>query len=92
MTFRKPDIKKFPCLGLARASAASGALAPAVLCASDEEVVKNYLEGNIKFSDIPKIIEKVLARHKNVRSAISVKDVLDADSWAREETVRLCYR
>jgi len=92
LTFRKPDIKKFPCLGLARASAASGALAPAVLCASDEEVVKNYLEGKIEFSDIPKIIEKVLARHKNVGGAISVKDVLDADSWAREETGRLCYR
>ncbi|MCX5677894.1 MAG: 1-deoxy-D-xylulose-5-phosphate reductoisomerase [Candidatus Omnitrophica bacterium] len=92
LTFRRPDIKKFPCLALARASAASGALAPAVLCASDEEAVKNYLEGKIGFSDIPKIIEKVLARHRNVRNVISVKDVLDADSWAREETGRLCYR
>ena len=90
LTFRKPDTKKFPCLALARASAASGALAPAVLCASDEEAVKSYLEGRIKFSDIPKIIERVLARHKNAGSAVSVKDVLDADSWAREETGRLC--
>jgi 1-deoxy-D-xylulose-5-phosphate reductoisomerase len=91
LTFRKPDLGKFPCLGLARAAAASGALAPAVLCASDEEVVKSYLDGKIRFSDIPKIIEKVLTRHKNTRGAVLINDILDADSWAREETVRLCY-
>ncbi len=91
LTFRKPDTGKFPCLGLARHAGASGGLAPAVLCASDEEAVKNYLDGSITFTDIPKIIEKVLERHKNTVRAISVKDVMDADSWAREETIRLCY-
>ncbi|MBU1038500.1 MAG: 1-deoxy-D-xylulose-5-phosphate reductoisomerase [Candidatus Omnitrophica bacterium] len=92
LTFRKPDSGKFPCLALARDAAASGRLAPAVLCASDEEAVKNYLNGNITFTDIPKIIEKVLERHKNTVRSISVKHVMDADSWAREETERLCYR
>ncbi len=91
LTFRKPDLKKFPCLGLARAAACADGLAPAVLCASDEEAVKSYLDGEIKFSDIPRIIEKVLTLHKNVRGSFSINDVLGADAWAREETKRLCY-
>jgi 1-deoxy-D-xylulose-5-phosphate reductoisomerase len=92
LTFRKPDMGKFPCLGLARQAAASGGLAPAVLSAADEEAVKSYLNGKITFLDIPKIIEKVLGRHKNRPGATSIKDVMNADSWAREETIRLCYR
>lgn len=92
LSFRAPDIKKFPCLGIARAAAASGGLAPAVLCASDEEAVAAYLDGKIKLSGIPKIIDKVLARHKHAadRSEPSIGDILDADAWAREETRRLC--
>ena len=72
-------------------AARAGGTAPAVLCASDEEAVKRYLEGSIKFSDIPKIIEKVLGRHRNTRGGISVGDILDADAWAREEARSLCY-
>lgn len=90
LTFRKPDINKFPCLGLARQAAKSGGLKPAVLCASDEEAVNNFLEGNINFSDIPKIIEKVLSRHKGAGKGFAARDVLDAYSWAKEETKILC--
>ncbi|MCM8790532.1 MAG: 1-deoxy-D-xylulose-5-phosphate reductoisomerase [Candidatus Omnitrophica bacterium] len=91
LTFRKPDEVKFPCLGLARAAASSGGTAPAALCAADEEAVKCYLDGNIKFSRIAEIIEKVLSRHRNVKiDALSVKDILDTDRWAREEARSLC--
>jgi 1-deoxy-D-xylulose-5-phosphate reductoisomerase len=91
LTFLPPDVKKFPCLGLARQAARAGGTLPAVLCASDEEAVKCYLGGNVKFSDIPKMIEKVLGRHRNKRGAVSVGDILDADAWAREEMRSLCY-
>jgi len=91
LTFRPPDVKKFPCLGLARQAARAGGTLPAVLCASDEEAVKCYLGGNVKFSGIPKMIEKVLGRHRNKRLGVSVGDILDADAWAREEMRSLCY-
>jgi 1-deoxy-D-xylulose-5-phosphate reductoisomerase len=91
LTFRAPDAKKFPCLGFARQAARAGGTAPAVLCAADEEVVKCYLDGSIKFTDISKIIEKVLARHRNTKDALSVEDIVDADAWAREEARSLCY-
>ena len=86
LSFLKPDIKKFPCLELARAAARSGGTTPAVLCSADEEAVQSYLEGSIKFSDIPKVIEKVMSGNKNIkRSSPSLGDVLDAVEWAKEE-------
>lgn len=93
LSFFSPDLKKFPCLGLARRAAKDALTAPAVLCAADEEAVKYYLDGDIEFSDIPKIIEKVLSRHKNTkRGPLAIGDILDADRWARQEARTLCCR
>ncbi len=92
LSFYLPSLKKFPCLGLARAAAKAGGTSPAVLCAADEEAVKNYLGNQIKFTEIPKVIEKVLARHKN--SFIKrprIGDILAAQEWARMEAESLCY-
>jgi len=92
LSFARPDMKKFPCLGLAREASEAGGTAPAVLCSSDEEAVKEYLYGNIGFTDIPKIIGTVLSRHKNVPGKeLTVRSVLEAEAWAREETRALCY-
>jgi len=91
LTFRKPNVRKFPCLELAREAAASEGTAPAVLCASDEEAVRCYLDRKIKFSDIPRTIERVLAKHKNKgNSNLTVERVLEAGLWAREETRSMC--
>ena len=94
LSFMKPDIKKFPCLGLARSASRAGGLAPAVLCAADEEAVQAYLSGRIKFSGIPKAIEKVLSRHKDTNAKgkkISVDDIINAGQWAKEEARAICY-
>jgi len=93
LTFQKPDIGKFPCLGLSRDAIKSGGTYPAVLNGSDEEAVKDYLEGSIKFSDIPRIIEKVLARHRGAgKRSPSLGEIFEAEEWAKEETRSLCYR
>jgi 1-deoxy-D-xylulose-5-phosphate reductoisomerase len=91
LSFRKPDLNKFPCLKLAREALKNGGTYPAVLNAADEEAVKNYLGGKIKFSRIPAVIEKVLERHKRVVVEPSIGDIMAAESWAREEIVKLCH-
>lgn len=92
-TFRVPDARRFPCLGLARAAAQDGRTFPAVLNAADEIAVSAYLDGAIRFSAIPAVIEKVLSRHAPRGSrAVTLGDVLAAESWGREETRGLCYR
>ncbi|MFH1457613.1 MAG: 1-deoxy-D-xylulose-5-phosphate reductoisomerase, partial [Candidatus Omnitrophota bacterium] len=64
LTFQKPDFRRFPCLGLAYRSARELGTLPAVLNAANEISVDEFLRGRIKFILIPRIIEKVLDRHR----------------------------
>lgn len=92
LSFQKPDIKKFPCLGLARLAVKKGGVYPALLNAADEEAVRKYLDGKIKFSGIPYIIERVLEAFKGSKEKEpSLNSIMDAESWAREEALRLCH-
>jgi 1-deoxy-D-xylulose-5-phosphate reductoisomerase len=92
LSFRSPDIDKFPCLGLAREALKKGSTHPAVLNAADEEAVRCYLEGGIRFTAIPKIIEKVLGRHRSPKAgSLSLDNITEAEEWAKEEARSLCY-
>lgn len=84
LTFRKPDLKKFPALALAIDVAKKGGTLPSVLNAADEAAVHAFLNGRIKFTQIYKVVEKVVHRHR-VMLKESLSDILAADRWAREE-------
>lgn len=91
LSFREPDTVKFPCLALAREALKKGGTYPAVLNAADEEAVRRYLAGDIPFTAIPKAIEKVLRRHRGAaKSGMSLKEILDAEKWAKEEARSIC--
>jgi 1-deoxy-D-xylulose-5-phosphate reductoisomerase len=62
LLFAEPDMKKFPCLRLAYEAGRLGGTAPAALNAANEEAVGAFLENKICFTDLPKVIEKVLDR------------------------------
>ena len=85
LTFQKPNLKNFPCLGLALRAGRTGGTMPVVLNAADEIAVGAFLEGKIKFIDIPKIIESVMTEHKVDRKP-SLKEVLEIDQWTRDRT------
>ena len=59
--FDEPDLKRFPCLGLAYQALAAGDAAPIVLNAANEIAVAHFLDGAISFARIPAIIEGVLS-------------------------------
>jgi 1-deoxy-D-xylulose-5-phosphate reductoisomerase len=82
LDFSPPDMSKFPCLRLAYEAAEAGGAKTVALNAADEVAVAAFLEGRIRFNDIPRIIEEVLAR-TNAGSLESIKSVLKADSEAR---------
>jgi len=90
LNFQKPDYQKFPSLALSMHAAQQGGTLPSVLNAADEEVVEGYLSGLVKFHEIYDIIEKVLKRHKCVPSP-NLKQILEADQWAREESKKFIY-
>jgi len=82
--FEKPDLKKFPCLGLAYQAARQLGTMPAVLNAANEVSVNKFLNKRINFLAIPKIIEKVMRRHTRIVNP-DLSDIISADAWAREE-------
>jgi 1-deoxy-D-xylulose-5-phosphate reductoisomerase len=84
LNFEKPDLKRFPSLGLAFEAARSGGSLPAVLNAADEEAVEAFLKGRIGFLSIYKVVEKVVLRHTIVKNP-SLNAILQSDEWARRE-------
>jgi len=82
LDFCPPDLKKFPCLRLAYEAVEAGGAKTVALNAADEVAVAAFLEGKIGFSEIPRIIEDVLAG-TNSGQLESIQKVLEADHEAR---------
>jgi 1-deoxy-D-xylulose-5-phosphate reductoisomerase len=91
LEFYKPDLRKFPCLGIAYRAGLCGGTAPVVLNAANEVAVSAFMKKKIKFIDLPKIIETSLYNH-SVISNPSLDDILQADSRARKDTEKMIER
>ncbi len=59
-TFEAPDLNNFPCLPLAFACSKEGGNKPCIMNAANEVAVAQFLQGKIRFTDIPKMIEKAV--------------------------------
>ncbi len=84
LEFFKPDLARFVCLDLALAAARTGGITPAVLSAADEIAVDAFLNGQIKFTDISKLIYTVLRKSPSTGGVATINQALEADQWARE--------
>jgi 1-deoxy-D-xylulose-5-phosphate reductoisomerase len=82
LDFSPPDLKRFPCLRLAYEAAEGGGAKTVALNAADEIAVAAFLEGSIRFDQIPNIIEEVLTA-TNSGKLESIAKVLEADEEAR---------
>ena len=89
--FEQPDFIKFPCLGLAYEAARTLGTLPCVLNAANEVAVGEFLKEGLRFSCIPKVVEKVMRNHINKRKP-SLNDIREADSWARIEAASVISR
>lgn len=83
LSFDKPDFRRFPCLSLAREAAKAGGSMPAVLNAADEVAVEAFLDGRIRFTDIPRVVEAALRAHGTPSPRPSFAEVVEVDAWAR---------
>ena len=82
LTFCKPDLRRFPCLELARKALQKGGTAPCALNAADEVAVEAFLEKRLRFMDIPWVIEKVVDATGKAQLG-SLQSVLECDQEAR---------
>ena len=62
LTFEKPDLERFPCLGLAYSALEKGGNATCAMNGANEVAVAAFLEGMIRFTDIPDVIADTTAR------------------------------
>jgi 1-deoxy-D-xylulose-5-phosphate reductoisomerase len=91
LSFSEPDLGVFLCLGLGYEAGRAGGTATAVLNAADEVAVAAFLEAQIGFLDIGRVVGDVLAQHK-VSMPRDVEDVLAADREARAYAQEACAR
>jgi len=82
LDFYPPDMQKFRCLKLAYEAAEAGGAKPVALNAADEIAVAAFLEGQIGFDEIPRIIEDVLSATKTGKME-SINQVVETDQEAR---------
>jgi 1-deoxy-D-xylulose-5-phosphate reductoisomerase len=87
LEFYPPDLGRFPALALAYEAGRMGGLAPAVLNAADEVAVEAFLKGRIGYSDIARILEKVL--YQTPESALTWENIQQADREARQLALEL---
>ncbi|WP_017431114.1 1-deoxy-D-xylulose-5-phosphate reductoisomerase [Vreelandella jeotgali] len=91
LDFESPDEARFPCLRLAREAMLAGGTAPAVLNAANEVAVAAFLDGQLGFTDIARVVEDVL-ESQPVARADSIDAVVDADRRARESAQQQLVR
>ncbi len=82
LTFEEPDCERFPCLRLAYDALSEGGSMPAVLNAANEIAVHAFLNKNLKFTSIARVVERTMSAHEKRRVG-SVDEILDVDAWAR---------
>jgi 1-deoxy-D-xylulose-5-phosphate reductoisomerase len=61
---------------------------PAILNAANEVAVNAFLEGSLKFTEIPILLQRMMQEHE-VKSVHTIEDILRADHWARERAKAL---
>ena len=81
LDFEPMEPKRFPCFDLAVAAGKSGGTMPAVLSAADEVAVQAFLAGSIGYTDIYRLVERVLSEHIPQPSP-DLDAIVEADRWA----------
>lgn len=81
LDFEAPDESRFPCLRLARESVAAGGTAMALCNAANEVAVEAFLGKEIRFTQIPRVIESVLEQVAVIEpNSLAVVEAADAEA------------
>lgn len=91
LTFREPEPERYPLLEFGYRAARDGGIAGAVLNAADEEAVRLFLDGKIRFTEIATRVrsayEECAGNAAESATSPTLDEILDADRRAREEVL-----
>ena len=82
LDFEPPDEGRYPCLRLARQAMQAGGTATAILNAANEVAVGKFLSGQIRFTDIARVVDTTL-ENVTVHTATTLEAILADDQAAR---------
>ncbi len=83
LTFEKPDCDTFRLLPLCINAITEGGLKPTAVNGANEQAVKLFLEGKLKFLQIAELVEKALVSVNN-KKVFTLEDIFETDKLARE--------
>ncbi|MDX3808711.1 1-deoxy-D-xylulose-5-phosphate reductoisomerase [Bosea thiooxidans] len=90
LSFERPDLQRFPALGLALAALAEGGAKPVILNAANEVAVAAFLAGRIRFPGIAALVAEVCAQDSSrAQAPRDVADALAVDHDARRRAASL---
>jgi 1-deoxy-D-xylulose-5-phosphate reductoisomerase len=92
LTFQQPDLARFPALGLAISALSAGGGAPTALNAANEIAVSAFLEARIGFSDMARLVAKVIeqsGRAGELAASATVAQALVVHHIARDRALAL---
>lgn len=87
LEFFEPDLQRFPALALAYEAGRMGGLAPVVLNAADEIAVEAFLQGQIGYTSIARVLEATLTQTPS--GTLSWESIYATDTWARRRATEL---
>ncbi|WP_333813186.1 1-deoxy-D-xylulose-5-phosphate reductoisomerase, partial [Muricomes intestini] len=83
ITFEKPDMETFYGLKLAYEAGRRGGSLPTVLNAANEKAVALFLDREIRYLQIPEIIQACMEEHRNIENP-SVEEILNTEQATYE--------
>lgn len=86
LDFERPDLARFPCLGLAYEAHALGGYATIALNAANEEAVKAFLQAEIAFTDIPALVGAIM-RQASTGTPTNLQDIIVQDRESRVQSL-----
>lgn len=86
LTFFEPDYETFKCIHVCKKAIDMGGLHPAAANGANEESVRLFLGGKIKFTDIAYLNNEAMLNASDKKD-FSLGDVLEADRAAREYVI-----
>ena len=89
MDFYPMNHQRYPAFNIILEAAKLGGSYPIVVNTADEIAVEQFLQGKIKYTDIPRIIENIVHTHlkTNYRDIQDIHDIIDDTS---KKTQELC--
>ena len=83
LSFQAPDYERFPCIKLAYNALDKMGTSPAVLNMANDYCVYKFLNGEIKFTDIPMVIESAMNNHQWIENP-NLDYLRQLDLWAKD--------